>query len=343
MLIHQALPGVSYSEVDLSTEFLGYILKAPLVIEGMTGGYQQAGSINEKLAKLANEFGIAIGVGSQRPVLLSNFERAVVDTYRVVRENAPDVPVIGNVGVTELRSLNTELVRKLVESIEADALAIHLNPAQELIQPEGNKNFKFDLIRKVEEIVRDLGIPVIIKEVGNGLSIEVVKKFHEIGVRIFDVAGSCGTDWIKIEAYRNDQNSLMRRVGLALSESNWGIPTPLSLIEARFASPEATIIASGGIWNGIYAAKVIALGADLVGFARPILKALLESGYEGAKKYLETYLSELRSVVYLTGAARVKDLRYRPLVLGPRIVNYLVMRNIDVSEYLGKIRQGAVL
>ncbi|MEM1612797.1 MAG: type 2 isopentenyl-diphosphate Delta-isomerase [Desulfurococcaceae archaeon] len=342
ILIHQALPGVDYNEVDLSTEFLGYELKAPLVIEAITGGHVQVKAVNEKLAMIANEYGISIGTGSQRPILTSNFSDEVIETYRVVRERARDVPVIGNIGITQIRLLSVEDVKRLVDSIQADALAIHLNPAQELVQPEGDRNFKKDILLRIADLVKELGIPIMVKEVGNGLSMETIKSFQEMGVRIFDVAGACGTNWVKVEAYRNPEKSLLREVGLSLSNHKWGIPTPLSLIESRAASPDSTIIASGGVWNGIYAAKMFALGADLAGFARPILKALVEHGYEGARKYLERYIAELRAVVFLAGAENVRELRAKPIVLGPRLVGYMSARGINVEDYIKKTRRGAI-
>ncbi|MEM4481930.1 MAG: type 2 isopentenyl-diphosphate Delta-isomerase [Desulfurococcaceae archaeon] len=340
-LVHQALPGLKYSEIDLSTEFLNYELNAPLVIEAITGGHPQLKSINEGLAHLAHDFKIAIGVGSQRPLIKSNFNDEILETYRVVREIAHDVPLIGNIGIAQLRDLDTNVARKIVESIKADALAIHLNPAQELIQPEGDRDFEYELLDKTAELVRELGVPLIIKEVGNGLSMEVVKAFTKIGVRAFDVAGACGTNWAMVEALRNPENTDARSLGLVISQMPWGIPTPLSVIETRAASPNSTVIASGGLWDGIKAAKTLAVGGDLAGFARPILKNLLERGYEGAKKFLEKYILELKAVMFLTGARAPKELCKKPIVLGPNMIHYLSSRGIDADLYIKETRCGA--
>jgi isopentenyl-diphosphate delta-isomerase len=341
ILIHQAIPGLSLSDIDLTTHFLGYELHAPLVIEGMTGGYPDLGKLNENFAKLASEFKIALGLGSQRPIVIHGFSQEVVETYRIARRIATDVPLIGNIGISQLRELKVEEIRKLVESINADALAIHLNPAQEIIQAEGDTYFKDDLIERVRELVKELGVPIIIKEVGTGLSIETVAKLRDVGVNIFDIAGACGTNWITIEALRNPENSLKRSLGLSLSRARWGIPTPLSLIEARYVAPSSTIIGSGGVWNGIYAAKLLALGADLIGFARPVLKAFMTGGYEAMKKYVELYISELKAVMFLVGASSVKELRRKPVVLGTKIRNYIQQRGIDPDLYISRFRLGS--
>lgn len=338
ILIHQALPGINYSDIDLTTRFLGCDLRAPILIEAMTGGHPKLKNINENLAKLAEEFKIAIGLGSQKPIVKSNFDPEVIETYKVVRSIAQSVPVIGNIGITLLHELEINSIMKLLELVEVDALAIHLNPAQEIIQPEGDHNFGNILLNKFSDLIKELKIPIIVKEVGHGLSMEVVRSFRAIGVKFFDVAGACGTNWIKVEALRNPENSVKRDVGLLLSKMKWGIPTPISLIESRWIAPDAYIVASGGVWNGIYAAKLIALGSDLVGVARPILKTLIEHGYSGARKYVEKYLEELKTTMFLTGASTLRELRVKPVILGPNIRYYIESRGISVREYLDKSR-----
>ena len=338
ILIHNALPGLDYRDINTTTSFLGYDLKAPLVIEAITGGHRETKSLNEKLAMLASRFKIAIGVGSQRPIIKSNFNSEVIETYKIVREIAYDVPVIGNIGIAQLRELSIDQVLKLVDSINADALAVHLNPAQEIIQPEGDYDFGENLFSKLGDLVKSIGVPVIIKEVGNGLSLEVVKKLTSIGINYFDTAGSCGTNWIKIEAYRNRENSLKYKLGLELSRVKWGIPTPLSLIETRSANPNAIVIASGGVWSGIRAAQMLALGANLAGFARPVLKNLIEQGYESTVEYIEQYIEELKAIMFLTGSRKPSELCSKPIILGINIVNYMKQRGILVDEYIKKTR-----
>lgn len=338
-LVHRAIPGIKLDSVDLSVKFLGYELRAPIVIEAMTGGLSISRSINENLARIAHKFKISIGVGSQRPILQSSFKQEVIDTYRVVREIAHDVPVIGNIGIVQLREMNIDVLKMLVDTINADALAIHLNPAQEAVQPEGDTDFSEDLYYKVRDVIQELGVPVIIKEVGHGLSMEVLSKLVKLGARYVDTAGACGTNWALVEALRNPKESVNYYVGLELA--NWGIPTPLSVIEARSISRELVIIGSGGVWSGVKALKVLALGANLVGFARPLLKALLEQGLEGAEMYVKRYLTTLKITMFLVGAKDLKSVCKTPIVLGSTIINYLTQRGINPAEYVEKLRCGS--
>lgn len=333
-LVHRAFPGLRLDDITLKTKFIGYSLNAPILIEAMTGGVPEAKALNSYLARLASEFKIAIGLGSQKPIVASKFNSAVIDTYRVVRDTASDVPVIGNIGITQL--LNTDLTELLhaMDVVGVDAIAIHLNPAQEIVQPEGDRDFSMEILDRFKELVRSAGKPVIVKEVGHGLSMEVVQLFSSIGVKVFDVAGACGTSWIKVEALRCREDMICHHIGNRLHEEWWGIPTPLSVIEARFADRKARVIASGGVWSGIKAAKMLALGADMVGFARPLLKALIEEGFNGAYKYLERYITELKTVMFLVGAEKPDDLCKTPLVIGRRILDYLSVRGIDPLQYL---------
>jgi len=337
-LFHQAFPGIDFNEVDTSTSFLGYRLNAPLMITGMTGGHPSLTNVNKQLALIAEKHGIAIGVGSERAIITSSFKREVVESYRVVRDTARSVPVIGNIGLNTLNDIDVDLVVKLVEVLDADALAIHLNPAQEIIQPEGDTRFNHRLVEKVKEVIRSLNKPVIIKEVGNGLSMEVVKTFHEIGVRIFDVAGACGTNWALVEALRNPADTPRYKYGMKLSR--WGIPTPISVIEARHTAKDSTIIASGGVWDGVKAVVNIALGADIAGIAKPVLKKLLEEGFESADRYIDEYIFEIKATMFLLGARRTSELRTRPVALGPMITQLLLQRGIDPYSYINTTRRG---
>lgn len=340
MLIHKAIPGTSLDNVDLSVKFLGYELKFPLIIEAITGGLPASKSINESLAKIASEYQIAIGVGSQRPILQTSFREDVIETYRVVRKIAHSVPVIGNIGITQLREVEVDALKKLVDVIGADALAVHLNPAQEAIQPEGDVDFGEDLYYRIRDVVQELGVPVIVKEVGHGISMEVASRLLELGVRYVDTAGACGTNWALVEAYRNQRESVYHNVGLELF--NWGIPTPLSVIECRSVSRDLFVVGSGGVWSGLKAAKLLTLGANLVGFARPILKTLIEQGIEGARRFITRYLATLRTVMFLLGVRSVREACKAPLVLGPSVVNYLLQRGINPAEYIEKKRCGGL-
>ncbi len=331
-VVHRAFPGIGYNDIDTSIEFLGYKLKAPLMITGITGGNTSVRDVNEKLAVIAEEYGLAIGVGSQR-AMLENKDRDILESYLIVRRIAENVPVIGNIGLNTLKDYSVKEVADLVDTLEADALAIHLNPGQELIQPEGDTFFSSELLGKLEELVDTLSKPVIIKEVGTGLSMEDVELFSSIGIKIFDVAGACGTNWFLVEGYRAMGNGFDDKYMLAQKLSNWGIPTPLSVIEARWASPDSFIIASGGVWDGFKAAINIILGADMAGFAAPVLKRLYREGIKGARLYVKRYIEELKTVMFLTGSKSISELRGKPVYLSSDILSMLSSRGIDWSRY----------
>lgn len=333
MLVHQAFPGVSFREVKLTTNFLRYSLEAPIVIEGMTGGHPATAEINEKLALLASKAGVALGIGSQR-ALIENRSEEVFKTYKIVRDTARDIPVIGNIGITILGKYSYSKIAEVISSIDVDALAVHLNPAQELIQPEGDVSFTQDLLSKLADLRKEIAIPIIVKEVGTGLSMEVAEAFAKIGIEIFDVAGACGTSWIKIEGARARRARDLLRAALAEELSSWGIPTPISVIECRYAVPRSIVIASGGVWSSYKAAVNIALGADLVGIARPILKALFNGGIEKGLEYLRLFTEGLKALMFLTGSSNVLELKRKPVYIGSRILSYMRSRGIDIDAYL---------
>ncbi len=332
-LIHNAFPGISYNDIDLSIEFLGYHLEAPLMITGMTGGHASVIKINEALARIAEKYRIAIGVGSQR-AMIETEKASIIESYTIVRKTARNVPVIGNIGINTLKKIDLKHIVNAVDKLGADALAIHLNPAQELIQPEGDTGFTNDLIDRVAELMDLISIPIIVKEVGNGLSMEVVKKFHGIGIEIFDVAGSCGTSWVAVEVYRAEKSGYNDKALLGKKLGGWGIPTPLSVIETRWAAPSSWIIASGGVWDGYRAALNIALGANMAGFALPILRAIVDGGFETGSKYIERYIDELRAVMFLTGSSNVRELRNKPLYVSSNLLSLIRSRGIDWDKYV---------
>lgn len=335
-LVHQALPKIDLNEVSLETEFLGYKLPNPIVISAITGGTEEAKLINEKLALLALRKGLALGLGSQRPMLI-NRSSEVLESYRVARRVAKGVPLIGNIGLNTLNDLSFRDVEYLVNAVEVDALAIHLNPAQEVIQPEGDTRFNSRIMEKVEFIVKNLKVPVIVKEVGNGLSKETVEAFYNVGVRIFDTAGRCGTNWVIIESHRLPNESLFRKV--ASTMWRWGIPTPLSVIETRWTAVDAVVIASGGVWDGLKAVKNIALGADMVGLAKPLLVKLLKEGFESVERFIDEYVSTMRIAMFLIGAKRVEEIRSKPIVLGEKVVSYMASRGINHLVYVDHSRR----
>jgi isopentenyl-diphosphate delta-isomerase len=301
---HEALPEIDFDSIDLSTEFLGHTLAAPLLISCMTGGTEMAGTINRNLAAAAEATGVAVGVGSQRKALE---DPAKADTFRV-REVAPSIPLLGNLGAVQLNyGMGIEQCRQAVEMIGADALVLHLNPLQEAIQPEGNRNFA-GLLAKMGRIARELEVPVIAKEIGCGISEATARALAGQGIRIIDTAGVGGTSWARIEAQRAGD--------LEIGElfAGWGIPTPLAVEQVRRVEG-LTVIASGGVRNGIDAAKALALGADLVGLAYPFLQAAMESPRKVADT-VHRIVQELKICMFCLGVKTVAGLRQARLRKG---------------------------
>lgn len=301
---HTALPEIDLDEVDTSVEFLGRRLAAPLLISCMTGGTEIAGQINRNLAAGAAAEKVAVGIGSQRKALE---DPAKADTFRV-RELAPSVPLLANLGAVQLNyGMGLRDCRRAVEMIGADALVLHLNPLQEAMQPEGQCNFS-DLLPKIGEVAGGLEVPVAVKEVGSGLSEPVARALAGVGVRILDTAGTGGTSWARIEAQRSGE--------LELGElfAGWGIPTPLSIQQVRRVAG-VTVIASGGLRNGLDLAKALALGADLGGMAYPFLSAATESAEKVAEKVRRT-VRELKICMFCLGVKTVAELRQTELRKG---------------------------
>lgn len=301
---HEALPEIDMAEIDTSVEFLGRRLAAPLLISCMTGGTEAAGAINRHLAEGAEQTGVAVGVGSQRKAL-EDPEKAA--TFRV-RSVAPTVPLLANLGAVQLNyGMGVRECRQAVEMIQADALVLHLNPLQEAIQPEGQCDFA-GLLPKIGEVVREVGVPVVAKEVGSGLSLRAGRALREQGVRLLDTAGVGGTSWARIEAARAGD------VEIGELFAGWGLSTPDSIREVRQV-PDVTVIASGGIRNGLDAAKAIALGADLVGMAYPFLAPALESPGKVADR-VRRFVQELRICMFCLGVKTVAELRHAAIRKG---------------------------
>ncbi|NPA96562.1 MAG: type 2 isopentenyl-diphosphate Delta-isomerase [Crenarchaeota archaeon] len=318
--VHNALPEISIEDVDTSVEFLGRSLRAPLLIEAITGGSLKAKEVNERLARIAQELGIAIEVGSQRPMLL---DPSLAESYKVVRRIAKDVPVIANIGGVQLAKIGVEGARKLAEEIEADAISIHLNPVHEIVQVEGDRDFR-GVLDSIRSAVRELGLPVIVKEVGFGISREVAKLLSECGVHAIDVAGAGGTNWVRIEMLRRYSEG---SDSIYFELADWGIPTAASIIEARSGAPSTIIIASGGIRRGVDIAVSIALGADIVGIARP---ALLDAVC--GTRNVESMIRTLRSVMVLLGASSIKELASAPLVIMDKLAQWVCARKLGLRN-----------
>ena len=307
-LVHDALPELAVGEVDVSTALLGKRLRAPLLITGMTGGTEEAAEINQGLARIAEEHGIAFGLGSQRAM-----QRTPQLGYTfAVREHAPTTLVLANLGLVQAAALSTEEVERLVRSVGADAVCIHLNPAQELIQPGGDRDFRGGLVA-LGRLVRELPVPVVAKETGCGISRAVGERLRAVGVGTVDVSGAGGTSWIKVEALRADH--ARRELGETFAE--WGIPTAAALLGLRGLGLEC--IASGGIRTGLDMAKALALGARAAGVALPVFRAYRAGGPAAAGGFLEQLVEGLRTTMVLTGARDVAALGYVPLVLGANL------------------------
>jgi len=299
---HRALPELSLDEVDLSTTLFGRRLAAPLLISSMTGGAAVARDINLRLAEGAQALGIAMGLGSQRAAI----ERPeLADTYRV-RAAAPDILLFANLGAVQLNyGYGVDEARRAVEMIEADALFLHLNPLQEAVQAEGDRDWR-GLLGGIEALVAALDVPVVVKEVGNGISAEIAGALAGCGVAGIDVAGAGGTSWSEVEAHRQ-ADPLVRRVAHGFAA--WGIPTALALIETRRAVGDLPVFASGGLRGGIDVAKAIRLGADLCGAAAPVLGAAAGDVGDAVRDKMAAMIEGLRIACFCVGARDLAALR----------------------------------
>jgi isopentenyl-diphosphate delta-isomerase len=311
-LVHDSLPELALSDLDLSVTVFGKRLRAPLLIAAMTGGTQEAGEVNHCLAKIAERRGYAFGLGSQRAM-----QRAPDTAWTYdVRKHARDVLLLGNVGVVQARDQPVQTVEKLVHDIGADALCVHMNPAMELIQPEGDRDFR-GCLDTFARLARELSVPVVAKETGNGISLRTAYRLREVGVGYVDVSGAGGTSWVGVETLRAEGEA--RELGQRFWD--WGVPTAASVVYARRA--EHQVIATGGIRSGLDVARAIALGAKLAGIARPVLQAFKEAGEAGAEAYLDRVERELATVLLLTGSRTLANLERAPRVLRGELNDWL--------------------
>ncbi len=306
-LVHSALPEMHADAVDSSIELLGKHLRAPVVVAAMTGGTAEAAAINQDLAEVAEELGLAIGLGSQRAM----FVRPETAWTFKVRERAPGVLLFGNLGLVQARAMSTAHIEDLCGQVGADALCVHLNPAMEIVQPGGDRDFSggLDVLRR---LVEELSIPIIAKETGCGLSHGVGIQLRAAGVRHVDVSGAGGTSWVAVEAHRAVDDDAR---ALADELWDWGIPTAASVLQVRDLG--LRIIATGGLRTGSDVARAIALGASAGGLAAPVLKAHRAGGLDGARKFLQQVILTVRSIMLLTGSRTIADLQRAPRVLGP--------------------------
>ena len=322
--LHNALPELNLSDVDPSTVFLGKKIALPFIISGMTDGYAKAEQVNRKLAEVCVQKNIALGVGSQRQASENGqYHRS----FSVVRETAPDIPIFGNIGAAEVAKLrDASPIVRLIDLIQADGFAIHLNPLQELIQPEGDTNFR-GVLDGIELLVKSVHIPIIVKEVGAGISADVARRLIDVGVTIIDIAGAGGTSWAGVEIVRRKIGERKKtwgdgKVKNEAQTSNaemfwdWGIPTAdalRSVCRLKSESPALKVIASGGISNGIDCAKSIAFGADFTGSALSILQSLANNGTKAVLRLIDQWEWELKSIMFLTGSRYIADLQKQVL------------------------------
>ena len=315
-LVHQPLTETLLDEIDLSVEICGKKLRAPIVITAMTGGTPDTGKFNQEVAALADRLGLGFGVGSQR-VMLDHPE--VTDTFRV-REQAPHVLLLGNIGIAQARELSLAQLQKLVDDIQADALCVHLNTAMEIVQQHGDRDFRGSLAA-IKRLVNELPVPIIVKETGCGFARETGEKLAEVGVEWVDVSGAGGTSWVGVETLRN---RALQHLGEAFWD--WGVPTAASVLELRGLGLK--LIASGGIRTGMHAAKAIALGAHSAGVALPVLRAYVNGGIAAVEEFLLALIVELRAALMLCGCERVTDFYdHRAVVSGP-LLEWATQRNL---------------
>ena len=314
-LVHNALPEVDKNEIDLSTSVFGKKLDSPLFITAITGGHPAAKEINKELAIAAEENKIALGVGSQRAACE---HPELEDTYSVVRDNAPDCLLVGNIGAPQLN-----LANKAVEILDADILAIHLNPLQESIQPEGDLDARgyLELISQITDIV---DIPIMAKETGCGISAETAKQLVDAGVDYIDIEGAGGTSWSAVETYRSEDKYYGELFW------DWGIPTAISTAEV-VNTVDVPVISSGGIRSGLEAAKAIALGADSVGMALPFLKRSISQ--EELNQFINKFNDSLRIAMFLVGANNIEELKQSKLVIRGKTRQWLKERGINTENY----------
>ena len=314
-LIHNVLPEIDKNEIDLSTEVFGKKLDSPLFITAITGGHPAAKEVNKQLAIAAENNGIALGVGSQRAACE---HPELADTYTVVRENAPNCLLVGNIGAPQLN-----LAEKAVEILDADILAIHLNPLQESIQPEGDLDAR-GYTEMISQITDAVDIPVLAKETGCGISAESAKTLVDAGVDFIDIEGAGGTSWAAVETYRAED----RYLGEIFWD--WGIPTAISTVEVTNAV-DVPVISSGGIRTGLEAAKAIALGADAVGMALPFLKNC--NSQEALNTFINRFNDSLRIAMFLVGANNIEELKQSNLVIRGKTREWLNERGINTKIY----------
>jgi len=319
--VHRALPEIDKLKIDLSLSVFKHRFAAPLIVGAITGGTQEATRINATIAEAVEELGLGMGVGSQRAALE---DKGLVKTFAVVRKKAPSAFIVANLGGIQLvNGYGLKEVRRAIEMIDADAVAIHLNTLQEAVQPEGQTNFR-GVLGEIGDIAKELDKPVIAKETGAGMATEEARRLEAAGVKGIDVSGAGGTSWAAVEYFRAKErgNSHGHRLGDTFWD--WGIPTAVSIAEVS-QTVRIPVVASGGIRNGLEIAKALALGASIASFSQPALQAAVK-GVGEMKNALSLLVDELRTAMFLVGAGSVQSLHEAPLVIMGKTAEWLRLR-----------------
>ncbi|PZO07330.1 MAG: type 2 isopentenyl-diphosphate Delta-isomerase [Alphaproteobacteria bacterium] len=304
--VHEALPDLDHDKIDLGADFLGRRLKAPLLISAMTGGPARAEAVNARLAEAAQHLGIALAVGSQRTALE---EGASGGLDMGLRHRAPDTPILANIGAAQLtRGFGLDEARRVIEMIGANALIVHLNPLQEACQPEGDRDW-WGVGAALEALIRRIEVPVVVKETGAGLSGRTARRLIDMGAAAVDIAGAGGSNWALIEGERATDPADRAH---AAAFGDWGMPTARAIVDVRRACPDATVIGSGGVRDGLDVARAIRLGADIAGQAAGVLSAAMVST-EAVVAHFQLVMRQLRTVCFCTNSANLSALRRAPL------------------------------
>ncbi len=311
-VVPRSIPNIDFDEISTEVEFLGRKFSAPILVAGMTGGYPEAEKINIGIARVCAKLNIPMGIGSQRAMIINS------DTTRTfnVKNEVKDLFLIGNLGLVQFcMDFDRKEYEMAVDSVQADAMAIHVNAFQELCQPEGDLNFK-NAWEELEKICKYSKVPVIVKEVGSGMGFEEVVKMEKIGCAAVDIGGSGGTSWAKLELMRHDGED----PPFALDDPvlTWGVPTAFASYEANVKAT-LPIISTGGMYNGVMAAKALMMGSTLVGVARPVIQAFMKDGEDGVEKYLRHYTETIKRVMFLIGVGSIDKMRTQRSRLIPRL------------------------
>lgn len=327
-LVHRAIPEIDMDEIDTSVELFGRTLSAPFIITAMTGGAPETAPLNEKLAIAATSTGIGIGVGSQRAAIE---DPTLEDTYRIIRDNAPEALVIANLGAPQFsKGYGTIEAEKAIEMVEADCLAIHLNALQEAIQPEGDTNYS-GVLDRLRELSYNLKTPIIAKETGAGICAEDARRLEQVGVAGIDVSGVGGTSWAGVEAIRAKNRKQFDREQLGILFWDWGIPTAATTFEVAITI-QGVVLSSGGIRTGLDVAKALALGANAAGAALPFLK-VADSPVK-IEERIKEYINGLKIAMFLTGCRTIQDLQEQSrVVITGNTREWLQMRGFDLTPY----------